>query len=192
MTILPMCKAIAVGRTSAQTAFMQGVAHKCGFGLVEDTSHDIPSPDARIAFFLAHYQMGDDLLGKLVQQVRQAPGQTRFSPVILFSDDCSFEQVIKYVHLGFDDVLSLPDKKEMLIQRLNNQLLRQIMYVETADYFGPDRRRLEVDGYSHQRRLGLGGHARYYFRRLPDAGVQIEKHQIFPALHFEAPLRRVG
>ena len=35
----------------------------------------------------------------------------RFSPFVLIINDCAYEDIIKYVHLGFDDVISLPERR---------------------------------------------------------------------------------
>ena len=51
---------------------------------------------------------------------------------------------------------------------------------ELSDYFGPDRRRMEMDT-PDGRRVGLAGHARYHFMRSPDAGIKIVKHEVFAA-----------
>jgi hypothetical protein len=51
-------------------------------------------------------------------------------------------------------------------------------YYETGNYFGPDRRRMEMDT-PDGRRVGLAGHARYHFMRSPDAGIV--KHEVFAA-----------
>jgi hypothetical protein len=98
--------------------------------------------------------------------------------VIVIADDCSFEKVLSYVRMGFDDVISLPEKRDVLVQRLLAQLHTEHLYVETPNYFGPDRRRMDIE-VNDSRRQGMAGHARFYIRRLPDQGIHIVRHEIY-------------
>ena len=44
---------------------------------------------------------------------------------------------------GFDDVICLPEKRQILTQRFERQLLTSHLYFRTETYLGPDRRRME-------------------------------------------------
>lgn len=176
---LSSCKALVLGRNAEQVRFLTRFAERCGFALIEGA--DSPRvPDARtlIRFVIVHHQLGDDALEAILSSVRSGDKDIRFSPVIVIADDCPFETVLHYIQLGVDDVISLPEKREMLIQRLSTQLFNEQTYVETATYFGPDRRRLEYD-QGDPRRRGMAGHGRYIVQRLPDVGTKIVSHHIF-------------
>jgi len=181
--MLSACKAIVIGRNDAQVDFLAKTAHRCGFAFVEGVDADqLPPPRALLRFFLVHYLVGDDVLRSVLHEIRRGSVDVRFSPVILIADDCPFESILSYIRLGVDDVISLPEKREVLMQRLASQLNTEHMYVETAEYFGPDRRRMDVD-INDSRRRGLAGHGRYYIRRVPDRGIEIIRHEIFTANH---------
>jgi hypothetical protein len=183
--MLAACKAIAIGRTDAQVEFLARTAQRCGFAFVEGLRDgELPPPRTLLRFILVHYLVGDDVLRSILHEIRRGPNDVRFSPVILIADDCPFESVLSYIRLGVDDVISLPEKREVLVQRLASQLNTEQMYVETPDYFGPDRRRMDMDVHDSRRR-GLAGHGRYYIRRVPDRGIEIVRHEIFTAKNDE-------
>jgi DNA-binding response OmpR family regulator len=177
--MLSACKALVVGKSDSQVEFLTRTAQRCGFAFVE-SARGAPLPPARtlLRYFLIHYLLGDDALRSILPQIRRGTDEVRFAPVIIIADDPPFERVLEYVQMGVDDVISLPEKREVLVQRLATQLYSEHMYVETADYFGPDRRRMEL-GVSDSRRVGLAGHGRYFIKRNPDRGVQIVRHEIF-------------
>jgi len=175
--MLSACKAIAIGRSAAQIRTIVRLATIAGFGIIETPEKgDAPAPHALICFVLVHEQVGDALLRHVISAIRGGAQEVRFSPIVVLGNDCPFEQVLHFVHLGVDDVISLPEKREVLIQRLCQQLWTEQAYFETNDYFGPDRRRYEAadDGL----RTGLVAHTRYDIQRLPDVGTRIVRHQI--------------
>jgi len=176
---LASCKAVVIGRNADQVRFLTRFAGLCGFALVEGTeTGSVPDARTLIRFIIVHHQLGDEVLRAILASVRQGGRDVRFSPVVVIADDCPFETVLHYVELGVDDVISLPEKREILIQRLSTQLYNDQVYVETATYFGPDRRRLQYD-QGDPRRKGLAGHGRYVIQRLPDVGTRIVSHHIF-------------
>ena len=176
--MLSACKAILIGRNELQTRTLLAVATKVGFAIIEaPESGDIPTPRTLISFVLVHEDVGDDLLRAVIKAIRNGDKNVRFSPIIVLGNDCPFETVLQFIHLGVDDVISLPEKREVLIQRFAQQLWSEHAYFETADYFGPDRRRFETAGDG--RRTGLAAHARYDIQRLPDVGIRILRHEMF-------------
>jgi len=190
--MLTGCKAIVIGKTSSQVASLVAMARRCGFAFVEEpATGEIPTPKTMIAYLLVHYKVGDDLLLSIIRAIRSGNNDIRFSPIIVIADDCEFELVLHFVELGVDDVISLPEKRDVLVQRLASQLWSERVYVETAEYFGPDRRPLEPPAHEDVRRPGSAGYARYHIQRIPDFGTKIVRHQIFSAPHF-TPWIRVG
>ena len=79
--------------------------------------------------------------------------------------------------MGFDDILCLPEHSQLLVDRLTRQLNHDIVYIETVDYFGPDRRRMEVPGAQHAARLSTAHmHTRLIIHRsMADGPVILER-----------------
>jgi len=158
-TTLSKSSAYLIARTDAQTEQLRRLSLRLGFGHVEalftrkDFQRDGTQPP--LSFFLLYRQMSDELV-VLVRNVirRSADPNVRFSPIILLTDECDMETYVHFVRLGFDDVLTLPDKREMLVHRLEQQVNAEQTYFETADYVGPDRRRLELPDHIDPRRGG--------------------------------------
>lgn len=189
--MLSACKAIVIGTTAGQVGSLVAMARRCGFTLIEDAGSGVPQPKMPITFMFVHYRVGDAVLDSIIRTVRRGDRNTRFSPIIVIANDCDFELILHLVDMGVDDVISLPEKRDVLVQRLAGQLWSEHVYVETAEYFGPDRRRLEQPSHEDERRAGPAGHARYHIQRIPDFGTKIVRHQIFSAPHF-MPWIRVG
>jgi hypothetical protein len=87
--------------------------------------------------------------------------------------------------MGFDDVLSLPQSQIQVADRLETQLDREILYLETADYLGPDRRRLDPYGALH-RPVGITAHTQLLIRRDPDFGNRVLSRQLRGKQHVHA------
>jgi len=189
--MLSACKAIVIGTTTGQVRSLTAMARKCGFTLIEDPGAGLPQPKMPVTYMLVHYRVGDAVLDSVIRAIRGGDRNTRFSPIIVIADDCDYELILHLVEMGVDDVISLPEKRDVLVQRLAGQLWSEQLYVETANYFGPDRRRLEQSTHDDERRAGPAGHALYHIQRIPDFGTKIVRHQIFSAPHF-MPWIRVG
>ena len=178
------CRAFLIARTEAETTSLAQIARKTGFGEVEPLSarHQyVADEHRRISFFIVHRHLNSTLMAAVIRSIRMSSDdQIRFAPVILFAEDGPFETYLDYIHLGYDDVITLPDKQPVLVQRLTGQLWHEQVYYETRDYFGPDRRRMEAPGDIDSRRLpDPHSHTRYTFVRLPTVGINITKTEIF-------------
>jgi hypothetical protein len=179
---LGQCRAFLVGRTGPQSASLAQIAQRTGFGQIEPlTARRHYVPDKRLNFFIVHRHLNATMMTAVIRSIRLSDDdQIRFAPVILFAEDGPFETYLNYVHMGFDDVITLPDKQPVLIQRLTSQLWSEQVYFETRDYFGPDRRRLESPWETNSRRSpDPHSHSRYSFVRDPIAGIRIVKTEIF-------------
>jgi hypothetical protein len=97
--------------------------------------------------------------------------------MVVMLPETSSESVRKFVRMGFDDVVSLPQSQVQLTARLGTQIDRDIVYFETADYLGPDRRRLDADGALH-RPAGISPHTRLVIRRDPDFGTRVLSREL--------------
>ena len=178
--MLSACRATIVGRTDSQREFLNRVAIRCGFASVEGAGIELTVSNALLRMVLVHRQIGDDVLTTLLRSVRHGAADVRFSPVIVLTDECPFETILGYIRMGVDDVIVLPENKNVLVQRFESQITGTHIYYETAEYFGPDRRRMEM-AMPDTRRVGVAGHARYHFLRSPAEGIKIVKHEVFAA-----------
>ena len=118
----------------------------------------------------------------------------RYAPVVLFAADGPFEQYLSYIDMGFDDIITLPENATIVEQRLIAQLDTEHTYFETATYFGPDRRRMEVEvPHQFQRSDAPHSHVRHYFARDPRRGIVVLHSDSYLAVAHQ-PLRveRVG
>ena len=83
------------------------------------------------------------------------------------------------LRLGFDDVITLPEKREVIVDRLVGQLNSEHLYIQTDSYLGPDRRRMEFPGApTDSRRMPDSPHVRLHIRRSVERGVQIVRQEI--------------
>jgi DNA-binding response OmpR family regulator len=130
--------------------------------------------------------LSEDVMVNIRNIIRRSEDRNvQFSPIILFTEECDFDTYVRYVKIGFDDVLTLPDKRDMLVARLENQITSEHIYFETADYLGPDRRRLELPGQTDPRR---GGESRSYSRHLVQRSVTEGSRPIRSDLLSNTPL----
>lgn len=181
---LGQCRAYIIARNGAETASLTTIARRAGFGDIETLSahgHRVRDDTPHVSYFIVHRHLKPSMMAAAIRSIRlSSDDQIRFAPVILFAEDGPFETYLHYVHMGFDDIITLPDKQPVLVQRLTGQLLSEQIYFETRDYFGPDRRRMEAPWESDSRRLpDPHSHTRYTFSRVPGAGITISKTEIF-------------
>lgn len=180
-TILSDCVAVACCPEGAPQRSLEHFARATGFGLfvhyldlgqLRDQAH-------RNLFFLVHFATGDGAKAALLAQLRSNPiPRVRLAPVILVTQDCDLDTFLGYVEMGFDDILCLPESAQLLVDRLVAQLNRDIVYIETADYFGPDRRRMEVPGATHAGRTSNAHlHTRLTIHRSLAEGPAIVQRQ---------------
>ena len=179
---LSRCQALTVAHGEQQTNMMLRLCRSVGFSQAADlATASFDAIDAqRVLFVLVHYEMGDEAKQKLVTTLRRSEAiDIGFAPIILFVPDIAYEEVLRYIEMGFDDVVSLPEKSDILHSRLENQLNAEHVYVETASYIGPDRRRMELPGTTHPERRGESEYTRLLIRRVPGHGIQIVSRQHF-------------
>jgi hypothetical protein len=186
--MLELCRAIIVAPTPFDSRALAHVASAAGFGDIAsifdgtDSSNGLRYP---VSYFLVHHRLADNDCEDIIDAVRQIERMgLRFSPMVVMLPDTSGESVRKFVHMGFDDVISLPQSQEQLTARLGTQLDRDISYFETDGYLGPDRRRMDADGALH-RPAGISAHTRLVIRRDPDYGIRLLSRQLRGHQHFQ-------
>ncbi len=179
--MLSHCRAYLVAPSVAECRTLASLAARSGFRVVHSAfdSEASDDPGLPVTYFFLHYRLSDAAMQQVIAQVRGLPdpGQ-RLSPVILIIDDCTVEVLLKYIDFGFDDVISLPEKREVLEARLAAQLNAEQVYYQTSDYLGPDRRRMELPHHTDQRRANISPHMRMVIRRDPVRGTSVLQRQL--------------
>jgi hypothetical protein len=177
---LTLCDAVLVAYDSPSEALLSQLATAVGFrsksSTLDSEAEQIP---AKVKFFLVHEDIADSTKSRLLRSIRSASSDDmKFSPVVIIANDCSFEDAMKFVAMGFDDVVSLPEHVDVLRERLLRQVTGTVLYVQSPGYLGPDRRRLEAPDKSSRRR-GEFDHSVLTLRRDPVLGTTIENVAIF-------------
>jgi hypothetical protein len=179
--MLSSCRAVIVAQTPPQNRSLVKLAERAGFGAI-GTTHDDRGAEAEksdVLFFLLHHRLPDAVMSAVIRSIRVSEQPAiRYAPVALIIDDCPFETVLKYVRFGFDDVITLPERRDMLIARFVSQLETEHTYFETADYLGPDRRRMELAVHRDERRVGEIPFTRLTIHRSTTTGVRLLRQEI--------------
>jgi len=199
--MLELCRAIVVAPTPFDSRALGEIAMEAGFGDIASIFDDAESSNGLkypVSFFLFHHRLNDTDCDDIVDAVRHIDRKgLRYSPMVVLLPETSGESARKFVRMGFDDVIHLPQSRVQLTARLGTQLDRDIVYFETADYLGPDRRRMDADT-AVQRRTGVSPHTRLVIHRDPDYGTRIVSRQLRSQQQFqvappnERPLAPVG
>lgn len=181
-TSLHLCSAVVVGYHGDSRNLVQ-LAQKAGFGSIQelDEAPEIKRPEFPLTFFLVNHRLSDQIKGTLVRRLRRsAAAKIRFAPMVAIGEDVEFEVFLRHIAMGFDDFISLPEKLDLVTSRLLNQLGHPTIYIENANYFGPDRRRFEAPATTHeQRKAHPHSHTRLTIRRTVERGVEILQRQVF-------------
>lgn len=185
--MLELCRAIIVAPTPFDSRALAEIATEVGFGDIASIFDDTDQSNGLrypVSYFLVHHRLSDTDCADIIDAVRNIdrPG-LRFSPMVVMMPETSGESVRKFVGMGFDDVISLPQSQVQLTARLGTQLDRDIVYFETSDYLGPDRRRMDAHGFLH-RSVAISPHTRIVLRRDPEQGTRIVSRQLRGHQHF--------
>jgi ActR/RegA family two-component response regulator len=171
------CRAFVIAANAVETRALELTAHNLGFGEVASRLGGSGATLSRavITYFFVDYRLADDELLDVIDAVREErSARLCYSPVILFTDDCPYSTMLKYVRFGFDDVVGLPQSRDVLAERLAEQLDSELVYVEAKDYLGPDRRRLDSGA---ELRVGISSHTRVTFVRDARHGIRVLRRE---------------
>ena len=179
--MLEGCRAYLVSRGEKQTRSLSNLARAVGFSYVApvlgEDAVTLDGLEKAVVYFLVHYGLGDDVMTSILTKLRSAPQDAiRYAPIVLVIEDCPFETILKYVRIGFDDIVTLPEKRQILLDRLANQLNADHVYVETDDYRGPDRSRMELAG-APERRAEMPS-MRLTIHRSVEQGVRVLRREL--------------
>lgn len=146
------------------------LAANIGFGVIlsADRGGDV-RPAGPLTFFLLHHDDPPGRKRSVLHTLRVSrEDNLRFAPVIVAGRKLTLDTAKRYAQDGFDDVISLPASIESIRTRLAEQLGQPRVYFETADYFGPDRRRYET-----RPRFGAKAYVLWHFQRDPATGTRV-------------------
>lgn len=175
--------AIVVGDAAGTGEPLLAAAAECGFVFVRhlDLDGHVPLSEltagARLSFFL-FAEAGDPRVhAPVIAEIRHSPTrELAYAPLAYFTYNGSEDLIDACIGLGFDEVIGMP----LSCERLKTGLMRQIetpqVYYETAEYFGPDRRRLSEPRLADAFLRGLNGvpaARRIEFRRSLTTGIAI-------------------
>lgn len=187
--MLEQCHAYVVGRDEEHDHGLVQTAGTLGFVSVSGLFRKgVPRLDEKLTtpclFFLVHHRLEEEALRSVIAAVRYSEDDhIRFAPLVLLLDDGPYELVLRYVRLGFDDVITLPERRELVASRLCGQLGHEIIYFGTSGYLGPDRRRMERPSDTpDERRIGQHSHTRYTIIRSPERGARVLRSEVFGPL----------
>jgi hypothetical protein len=94
-----------------------------------------------LCFFLFAATENIQSLRGIAEAVRfSAARRLRFSPLIYFAESPSVEVISACLNMGFDDIITMPFTRKRVLERVTRQVGQNLVYFETATYFGPDRR----------------------------------------------------
>jgi DNA-binding response OmpR family regulator len=181
LSVLAGCAAVACCPQGASARSLEHFAAATGFGVFvhyHDLA-DLRAHPVKNLFFLVHFALPDSEMADFLALLRQnTSNRVRLAPVVLVTQDCDLDTFLGYVQMGFDDILCLPDNASLLVDRLVAQLNHDILYFETEDYFGPDRRRMELPGATHAARVSSAHrHTRLVVHRSLEQGPMILHRQ---------------
>jgi DNA-binding response OmpR family regulator len=171
------CRAFIAADNPNVAEVMGTMARNLGFGEIASQYPRVAMRGEHIhlTYFFADGRTEDQALLELLETVREQKRQKLcFSPVILLTEDDSPRIELKYTRFGFDDVIALPLALDMLAKRLAEQVDRPQLYVETKDYLGPDRRRLD---FGAELRIAASPYTQILFDRDPQHGVHIHERE---------------
>lgn len=180
-TPLSGCLASLVAQTPSQLRALETLTLRTGFSDVCSEKDGLAFPargDPRLAYFLFHYEISPELLRHAIGAIR-ADGRFRFNPAVVVVGECSETEALRYINLGFDDILLLPQSARVIERRLSRQLGTPVSYFETDTYFGPDRRRANVLSAAQRdlRTPGRHRHVRYLIQR-SGHGVDVLRREV--------------
>lgn len=188
--MLELCRAIIVAPTRFDSQVLAEIAAEVGFGDVASIFEDGSSNGLKypISYFLVHHRLAETDCADIIDAVRNIERNAmRYAPMVVMLPNGSSESMRKFVRMGFDDVISLPQSRVQLMARLGTQLDRDITYFETVDYLGPDRRRMDADGATC-RPNAISAHTKLVIHRDPEYGTRVLSRQLRGHQHFQAAL----
>ena len=175
-TVLKQCAAVSIAPTAEDTSLLQELSLHIGFSPVVEFARMTEVGD-RLAFYFVHNAMADPAKIRLLKTMRaQSEPRHRYAPVICVVPRGPRHQVVPLVEMGFDEVLFFNDSLEAMQAKLAGQINRRLTYIQTENYLGPDRRRIEtVKRDDPRRKYGGSEYRRFHVLRNPEHGIAVQE-----------------
>lgn len=124
-----------------------------------------------------------DYIKETITDIRScAEIDVSFMPIVLLTAETNEAFISSCIASGFDDIIALPCQTAEFTLRIKAQMETQLDYYKTDTYFGPDRRRGNVQTNHPNRRGGAGfAFEKLAIRRHRRSGVKILTHEKFAA-----------
>ena len=157
-----------------------GVAPFAGINQAEQQSTQTP-----ICYFL--FSSVDDVrqLRSVAETIRfSSTRRLRFAPLIYFAESPSLEFIGACINMGFDDVITMPFTPSRVMERIERQVGRSLIYYETSGYFGPDRSGRENNSQRKAKQRTGGPFRRIEIIRNFNSGINVVRDEQFAANAF--------
>lgn len=106
--------------------------------------------------------------------------QIKFAPLVGFCPEPTEASIRAYMSMGVDDILISPFTVDQVQERTRCMIGRKVVFFETKQYFGPDRRRdAGLKDLGHKMRGSGGDHRRIEILRDLNVGVKVLSDQQF-------------
>lgn len=131
--IVAVLQTLGVGKIMTASSGQKGFERFC-----------IEKPDIVLSDWHMKPVSGMDLL----EMIRTHPDSpNKMTPVIMITGYSAIKRIITARDLGATEFLVKPFSAGDLARRIAHVISRPRDFVETGDYFGPDRRRKKIDAY---------------------------------------------
>lgn len=174
--VLAHCVAIVAANNERDGEALMRLAERLRFGEVIAYSPLLkPAPFAhRLVFFLVHFDFPPTHKTQLLNHLRHSGSVSLcYAPVVAFLRDASVDEVRASIEMGFDDVINVPAEGASIAMRLAAQIGREHVYIETRNYLGPDRFRMDDPA----RGRAAEPHAQLAILRTVENGVNIVRRE---------------
>lgn len=174
LSTLSACAALIFAPDRHAYDLMAELARHLDFGHVLDYTRLNAVPPRTLPFYLIHNGVADHVKMRLLRGLRATEEpRRRYAPIICIIPQGPRHQMVPQVEMGFDEVLFLSDALGEINKAMTGQLGRELLYIESPQYFGPDRRRLERISRGDPRRVPGGTeHRRIQVLRDPERGIR--------------------
>lgn len=160
----------------ARTLGFAGVSPFTTIAQAEQQAQETP-----VCYFLFATTASVSSLRNVADTIRFSPKRLlRFSPLIYFAETASVDDIKACLNMGFDDIITMPFSHQRVMERISWQVGRPLVYYETANYFGPDRRgRMGMAEKPVEYRAG-GQYRRLEIIRNLASGVNVVRDDLYP------------
>lgn len=176
LSALSACAAVLIAPNDDDMATLRPFADGAGFGAVYDFRAPGTYAAANMPYYILHPSIPDMGKARFIKVLRSSDDlKKKFAPIILYLPRGPAHQGLFYIEMGFDDVMFMTDDQATTRNKLLQQLGREVIFVQTGSYFGPDRRRMErIKRDDPRRKPGGSVHRRLSVVRDPVNGLKIE------------------